>query len=150
MDAYRTKLILNFSRGQVEGLWKLDELSAALMERTLLPVLGTQGRLSFAWIQRTGRERKGLIVGFLGCSGMKFGVYCVVSRELFKVFKQGNQMIMMIQKDNSGNNIMKHGLESQENREKSNYQASTILQSGEMKCKICPLEKGHNHLKCSE
>lgn len=42
---------------------------------------------------------------------MKFGVYCVVSRELFKVSKQGNKMIMMIQKDNSSNSIMKDGLE---------------------------------------
>lgn len=36
------------------------------------------------------------MVGFLECSGMKFGFYSVGNRELFKVSKQENTMILMI------------------------------------------------------
>lgn len=113
----------------------MDELSPDAYGKDSAPSPWSTGQVEL-WIQRTGRKRKGLIVGFLECSVMKFGVYCVVSRELFKVSKQGNKMIMMIQKDNSGSSIMKDGFESQGNRGKSNYQASAMLQSGEMKCKI--------------
>lgn len=59
-------------------------------------VLGAQGQLSFVVIQGTGKRRPALIVGFLDCSGMKFGLYSVVNKELFKVSKQENNMIMMI------------------------------------------------------
>lgn len=37
-----------------------------------------------------------MFVGFLECSGMKFGLSSVVSGELFKVSKQENNMIMML------------------------------------------------------
>lgn len=51
---------------------------------------------SFVVIQGTGKVRPVLIVGFLGCSGMKFELQSVVNRELFKDSKQENNMIMMI------------------------------------------------------
>lgn len=52
--------------------------------------------LNFVVIQGIGKVRQALVMGYLECSDMKFGLNSVGNRELFKVSKQEHTTILMI------------------------------------------------------
>lgn len=88
---------------EVEYVWsKVDvkfqrQTSGGTHERTrCAPSPWNPGAVELCCDTGDWKDETSFDCGVLECSFMKFGLYSVVNRELFKVSKQENNMIMMI------------------------------------------------------